>query len=383
MVITQFEPNQAASGRELLVRSGRVIALRLFDLAYEIDLKRAEELWAAGARSASARARLAATPAKAVSFGVPPLALELAPVSVRIDQTDMIAGVTVRLYDFGIAAIALRLSANDLHWGALTRLAIQTDLALGPVAPTAIWDDVLRQLRMVLGEALVRATAVPLQEDYLITVVNRFDESVTATELQERADLVPLLSGEETPLSEGSRRDLLRLRFSYRPDDLVAVAWDRAFIYEPRGDADVADVLEIANAQLLEMRSYDEMLDAELPRMRGMVEAARRRADPLAARRYARLARSLHTLVAEVTEITERVDNALQVTEDVYLARVYAAAIDLFRVPIVTVAVERKLSIIRATYTALHEEAAGARAEMLEIAILALIAIEIILSFLR
>ena len=103
----------------------------------------------------------------------------------------------------------------------------------------------------------------------------------------------------------------------------------------------------------------------------------------LASRRFADLARRLHTLVAEVTELTERVDNALQVTEDVYLARVYATAIELFRVPNVSAAVDRKLAIIREAYTALHSEAAGARAEIMEAAILALIAVEIVLSLLR
>ena len=213
-------------------------------------------------------------------------------------------------------------------------------------------------------------------------MVYAFDQPVTAEALQERVDLVPLLSGEEQPLSEGARRDLLRHRYSYHPDDLAVITWDRAFIYEPQRDTDVADVLEMANAQLLEMRAYDEMLDDELPRMRALVEAARRRANLLAARRYARLARRLHTLVAEVTQLAERVDNALQVTEDVYLARVYAAAMELFRVPNVSAAVDRKLAIIRDTYTALHSEAAGARTELLEIAILALIAVEIVLSLL-
>ena len=183
-------------------------------------------------------------------------------------------------------------------------------------------------------------------------------------------------------MSEGARRDLLRQRFSYHPDDLAVITWDRAFIYEPRRETDVADVLEMANAQLLEMRTYDEMLDDELPRMRDLVEAARGRTNLLAARRYGRLARRLHTLVAEVTALAERVDNALQVTEDVYLARVYAAAMELFRVSNVTAAVDRKLAIIRETYTALHSEAAGARAELLEIVILVLIAVEIVVSLL-
>lgn len=369
--------------RELGVRSGQVVALRLFDLAYEMDLRKAEELWAQRAHRASARSRLVGTPPKAVSFGVPPLALEIGSVTVGLDGADATVLASVRLYDFGIAALSLRFPVSDLPWTDFSALVNRIDRAVGPGADSAVWGDLLEQLRSILGEALDRPTAAPLQEDYLIAVVDSFDEPVTAETLQERADLVPLLSGEERPLAEGARRDLLRHRFSYHPDDLVVITWDRAFILEPQRETDVADVLEMANAQLLEMRTYDEMLDDELPRMRDMVEAARRRTNLLASRRYARLARRLHTLVAEVTELTERVDNALQVTEDVYLARVYAAAIDLFRVPNVSAAVDRKLATIRDTYTALHGEAAGARTELLEVAILVLIAFEIVLSLVR
>jgi len=184
-------------------------------------------------------------------------------------------------------------------------------------------------------------------------------------------------------LSDGARQDLLRQRFSYYTDDLVVLTWDRAFIYEPRGDSDVVDVIEIANAQLLEMRYYDELLDDELPRMYDMVAAERGKLAPLASRRFANLARRFQTLVAEVTELTEKVDNALQVTEDVYLARVYSAALDLFRVSTVSAAVDRKLAIIRDTYSALYDEASGSRAELLEILIVLLIVIEIALALIR
>ena len=370
-------------GSELMVRSGQVVALRLFDLANEIDLKRAETLWARRPEGVSTRSRLVRTPAKAVAFGVAPLTLELDAVALDIGGARVDAVASVRLYDFGIAALSLRLPVQDLAWTHFTGFVNQTDQAIGPAAAADVWEVQLAKLRGLLGNALDRPSAVPLQEDYLLAVVDAFDEPVTAEALQQRADLIPLLTGEERPLSDGARRDLLRHRFSYYPDDLVAITWDRAFIYEPRQETDVADVLEMANAQLLEMRTYDEMLDAELPRMRDMVEAARRHTNMLAARRYARLARGLHSLVAEVSELAERVDNALQVTEDVYLARVYSAAMDLFRVPNVSAAVDRKLAIIRETYTALHDEAAGARAELLEIAIQVLIAVEIVISLVR
>ena len=71
------------SETQLVVSAGVVIALRLFDVAYAIDLARAEALWAAQAR-ASSRLRLTATPPKAMAFGVPPLALALDPVTLEL-----------------------------------------------------------------------------------------------------------------------------------------------------------------------------------------------------------------------------------------------------------------------------------------------------------
>ena len=206
---------------------------------------------------------------------------------------------------------------------------------------------------------------------------------MTAATLQEAVDLAPVLSGERMALSDQARQDLLRKRFSYYRDDLAVLTWDRAFIYEPRGETDVLDVLEVANAQLLEMRYYDELLDDELPRMYDLVETTRRTSGLLSSRRFASLARRLYTLVAEVTELTERVDNALQVTEDVYLARIYTAALDLFRVRIVSAAVDRKLAIIRDTYAALYTEASSGRAAAMELAIVVLIVIEVVLALLR
>jgi hypothetical protein len=365
------------------VRAGQIVALRLFDLAHGIDLQRAEALWAKREQGATARSRLSGTPPKAMSFGVPPLGLDLGSVDLAIGDAVLPASASVRLYDFGVAALSLRLPASELDWDAFTLLANQTDHAIGPNATTDIWSTLLSRVRGPIAEALDRPSLSAAQEDFLIASVDSLDPPMDAASLQARVDLVPLLSGEARPLSDGARHELLRHGFSYYPDDLVLLTWDRAFILEPRGDTDVAEVLEMANAQLLELRTYDEMLDEELPRIQRMVDATRRETRLLASRRYGRLARELHARVAEVTAIAERVDNALQVTEDVHLARIYAAAMELFRVPAVSAAVDRKLAIIRETYTALHGDAAGARAEILEAAIVVMIAFEIVMSFVR
>jgi hypothetical protein len=367
----------------ITVRAGELVAWRLFDIAYAIDLTRAELSWfpyADGGR----RGRLSTAPAKAMAFGVPPLELTLDPVGLMLDGVSVTARVSVRLYDFGVAAFALRVAVEDVAWEAFVARFNALDKALGPSAPDTFWVALRTQLCAAIAPALDRpSTDTSLQEDYLLGTVRSLSEPLDARALGERIDLAALLSGETRKLSEGARRDLLAHSYSYYADDLVLLTWDRAFIYEPRGDSDVADVIEVANAQLVEFRYYDALLDDELPRMYARVQAARGAGSLLAARRFAHLARGLHMLVAETTELTEKVDNALQVTEDVYLARVYSAALGLFRVPALSASVDRKLAIIRDTYAALYEEASSWRSEWLEIAIVLLIVLEVVLTLLR
>jgi hypothetical protein len=359
------------------VSAGAITALRLFDVANAIDLVRAQSLWSAQART-GARTRLTGTPPKAVSFGEPPLGLELPPVTLNLNGRAQAAGVSARLYAFGVVTLSVRLAVEQAAWPDFSGLVNAMDAAIGPGAESPLWGASLGLLRDAISPALDRPMATLLEEDYLVATVHAFETPVAAAALGTDIDLVPLLSGETRTLADGARADLLSRRFSYYTDDLVVLTWDRAFIYEPRRDTDVADVIEVANAQLLEMRYYDELLDDELPRMYDLVEETRRLI--LAPRRFAKLARRLYGLVAEVTELTEKVDNALQVTEDVYLARVYASALDLFRVKLVSAAVDRKLAIIRDTYAALYDEAASARAGLMEAAVVLLIVVEIVLA---
>src|SRR5215471_17484355 len=293
---------QEATASELIVRAGAVVALRLFDIAYSIDLAAVEELWARHRGESARRGRFRATPEKAVAFGVPPVLLALDPLEIAIGGARVPAAVSARCYDFGVVVFAIRVAVADRRWGDYVADVLALDASIGLAADTEIWATLLHNLKAAVAPALVRPSREVLTEDYLIGLVNELGAPLTAAQLQQQADLIPLLSGERRPLSESEQRELLRQAFSYYEDDLVVLSWNRAFIYEPRGDDDVIDVLEVANAQLLEMRYYDDLLDAELPQMYDRVEHARRTFSPLAARRFAHLARRLYTLVAEVTE---------------------------------------------------------------------------------
>jgi hypothetical protein len=142
-------------------------------------------------------------------------------------------------------------------------------------------------------------------------------------------------------------------------------------------------ILEFANALLLELRYYDALLDAELPKLYARIERARRRRPRIFTAGYTRLLASMQTLIAEITELVERAENALKVTDDVYLARIYTAALELYRARTWRAGIDRKLTIIRETYAMLNGEAQARTSELLELTIVLLIVFEIVLSFVR
>ena len=342
--------------------------MRFYDIAYEIDL----EALQATAETAATRIRLQRTEPKAVDFGVPPL--ELALEKVTIPELGLTGEASARVFEFGVASISIRLPVANVDWSEFARLSNAIHHWSVRQEPWPWLDQVMRLVQPHATRADVKPDLI---EDYLIATVSMTSEAVTTEQLLSSDALITLLSGETRALSAAARADLLENNFSYYTNDLAVITWDRAFLYEADGATDVAEVIEVANAQLLELRYYDLLLDEELPRMYRRVEQARK-GFRLLRRSHAKLAHELYAQVAEVTEITERIDNALKVTEDVYLARIYSAVGDLFRLRIWNADVERKLAIIRDTYSALNDDATHARAELLELGIFLLIVFEIV-----
>jgi hypothetical protein len=364
----------------LQVEAGSIVILRLYNIAYAADLGLVDEILRRDATAAAHRRQLTHAEPKAIAFDVPPVQFALGPITATIKSGEVSGYALARIYDFGVTSIGFRFPVSALPWPDFTTTTNELDRWAASAIAGESWSAMLERVRALVGPALLRPSDSELEEDYLLVMINRLNEKLNAAELMQRIDPVPLLTGDLQPLSPGARADLLRHTFSYFQNDLAILSWDRALIYEPTVDSDVADVLEVANAQLLELSQYDDRLNAELPGMYDRVARTRGALRAFARSRYSNLARDLYTFVAEVTETREKVDNALKVTEDVYIARIYSAALELFRIRSRAATVDRKLAIIRDTYQALYDEAATARSEVLTIAIVLLIVIEIVLS---
>lgn len=362
--------------------SGAAVVYRLFDVAYAIDLTRALDLLATYAPE---RVRPVRGEAQALQIRNPPVTVLLGTEALVIDGRPQPAEISARIFDFGVVSLRLRVAMPDgLDWAAFTRFGLAVD---GHDAVTAVVTQQLRLLMERIGPALERPGVADVREDYTVfrvTNAERPDGTMARADELATLDVVPLLLGESRPLSVEARRELLPHRFSYYADDLAILTWESALVVEPgEQDTDLQYVLEFANAQLLELRYYDAILDGELPRMYDAIEAARRKRGVFPGRRFAGPLSRLQTVVADTTEVVEQAENALKVTDDVYLARVHSAALEIFRGRAWRAGIDRKLAILRDSYTMLNHEAQAARSETLEMAIVLLIVAEIVMALIK
>ena len=176
------------------------------------------------------------------------------------------------------------------------------------------------------------------------------------------------------------KEDLLQCRYSYFEDDLVVLNRDNALMIEPSGSMEIADILEFANAQLLELRYYDDVVDRELASIHGAI-SAKGALSIWKIKKYEKLAAKVMNTIVELTGITEKIDTALKVTQDVYYAKIYLAALRLFRVKEWEGGIKKKLDIASHTYEMLCQGIANKRAEMLELVFVIVILLEIALLF--
>jgi len=356
---------------------GAAVIYRLFDVAYAIDLERAAALLAP---SAPERTRPERTEAQALQIANPPVSVTLGQRELTVNGVTRSAQLSARLFDFGVCSLQLELTTPARGpWSEFLTFAHGVERA--PELAAVVTRE-LDNLRERLTPALERPALGPVTEEYVVFRIAGLRDASGTSVLPARAldddQLAHLLLGEERPLAASARSGLLAHRFSYYADDLVVLTWDNALVAEPQAsDRDVEYILEFANAQLLELRVYDALLDDQLPAMYDRIAAARRRTWPLPTRRFQSVLAGLQTRVADVTETVERAENGLKVTDDVYLARVYGAALDLFRATAWRQGIERKLEIFRETYAMLNGEAQSARSELLEIVIIVVIIAEL------
>ena len=353
------------------VSGGVCHVFHAFEAAFSIDLDAAVgRIRGAGRSGLTAGDRNVA----GADFEPRPLRATAEAVPVRIEATASNALVHVTVFDFGAISVRLDLPLA----GNATAMAQLGRALLGNAALRDAARKVASEVLAALGDAAVRPALSERSEDYVVF-------SLPADGGDPRAGLpdgllAGVLRAEEGALSAEEVRDAVSAAIGYGTDDIAVVDWNVAVVVDRRPE-DALAVLEFANVELIEMRWLDDRLD------RALEEAFRAAGESLRGARIlsvqtGRHARRIAELQVDAAALFESVNNALKLFGDQWLARLHQAATHRMHIDDYERSVLRKLETLDSIYGKLRDRQVQVRAEILELVIIALIAIEIIL-FLR
>jgi len=365
---------------ELIFEKAHILCYRIFDIAEELDLERVRQLLSEDTR----RLKLSRENSQYLELPNPPIAYELGKRTLQLRSGVVSVDATARLFDHGAVSIILKVPVPP-H----TELAALTELA-DDLYDSRFVELLSHDLVEGVRKTIVSASQDPhlwdQSESYTVIYAETIAGQPSAEELLQRdGALARLLLGETktVPLARREVEAVTQGRFSYTEADLVIVDWNSAFVYEPSGSNDIPDILEIANAQLLEFRYYDDRLDEHIARIYDEVQSKRRGWATILRSPYRALARETLATLVDLSEFVERVDNSLKIIGDFYLAKVYESAIKRMRVPVWQATVTRKQQLLAQTYNLLKGEVDTDRALSLEATIVILIVSELLFAFLN
>jgi hypothetical protein len=350
--------------------AGSVHAFFLFEVSESINLTAVRSLLGEDARPATLYDK-AAGPS-----GVRYIQAPIVAPGDTLGVTDL-GGFSVRakFYDYGVISLMLSRPFEG-SWDELAGTGqelIEND-SLEDSATAACHRVVERARTALVG---VRPTF--LREDYVALVANSIAGATDAETVLERhgTHIAQMLRGERQPLSRQERDEVLRHRFSYLADDLVVPAYNAAFVYDTAGAAAATlEILEFVNSQLLEFRYHDELLESELTSIYAGLQQPRGVLDRFIGRRANSAARRLHTLYIDVNELADRLENAVKLVGDLYLARLSGLAAARLGLDRWKRNVEEKLTTLNDIHRFAVEQTGMAQGNLLELVIVLILLIE-------
>ncbi|HOT94582.1 MAG TPA: hypothetical protein PK089_05275 [Methanoregulaceae archaeon] len=336
---------------------------RVYDTGDEIDLEELESVLTAD--GSAVLTPFTRTMPTSIWIRDPPLEVRLPPVNVALQNGAYHLDAIARIHQIGAVSISFILHDELADPSSLLPVALAFAGQQGLDTP---FLDALAVVIDLLGPAIgTRPIEPEFYEDHTIYIVDRLDPAF---------DTVALLAGEQIRFSQTTRDEMLKNSLSYSVDDLVILAWDSALLVDPEPPMDLVDVIEYALVLVFELRFYDRVLDRQVQRMYDDIEAADRFSRFRRRREYRRILNRIMETHAEISEVTEVVENQLRVTGDVFYARVYATALRVLRADLWRASVDRRLQVVRDNYRMLSDELNREHANVLEWIIIILIALE-------
>lgn len=343
---------------------------RIYDIGREIDIDWLER--ALAQNYFTARTSFVRVKPKSIMMEDPPLMIHMHPIRVEREGRSFEFSVVARVFDIGVISFCFVHDDRYADYNELENLAF---LFSGQEGLAEYYVQYLKTLGEIIKPHIKNFAIDPeFYEDYTVYVTDRRDDSI---------DPVPLLTGVKAKISPQMRQEVVKNSLSYTVDDLIMLSWDSALICDPESPTDIIDLIEFANVQVLELRYYDRELSRGMEKMYDDIEQADRLSQFRRSRKYHAIMAAQMEMYAEISEIIEKVNNLIKVTEDIYYARVYATALKVLRSGLWSESVTRKIDVIQENYSMLSDEVRIQHSNFLEWVIIILIALEFGLAILQ
>ena len=361
------------------IKKGSILIYRVFDIAEEINLPRVEELLSAANQAGAARSRLkfTLTPRQTIIMRNAPVTLGLGESEINFLNKVTKAEVFVKIWDYGVLSIMFQIPIEEgTTWEQLIDISAQ-------IEQDTFIDEAARirtqELVQVIKPGLLDVHDWPEFEDYCVYFFEEIEGIQNCNDLFTQVDVARLIVAENTvKLSERSRVSILESTFQYAESDLAVIDWNSAVVVEPSGKKEVPEAIEFALTHMMEMRYYDALIDQKLSALYDAIEESRGRTFN---NRFSELSRDASARYIEFSAFIERVDNSFKVVGDFYLARIFRAAGEEFRIPEWEANILRKMGLLANLSELLQGEINVNRSLWLEIIIVVLIAFELITTF--
>lgn len=346
-----------------------LVCMRLFDVGAEVDMAKVTTLAGLKPNPAPLEAQ-SATP-RSSAF---PRPIEVIVPAPEMDIPG--ARVEVRLHAIGVLAIRYRATIEADGVAGLDARLRGLRFQGKPIDESSehLFAGVRHEIANALQATYESGVGVERYDVYCIQVPPTRVPELLAKESDAIAQLITDSAGQS--MVAARRTAAAKHTLQYTLGDAVVIGWDHAVILdEPSEYEDILDVMELANAELLEFRTYDEYLDRRLD---GSFEALDRLWRPGGLFRSARAALAdISRLRVEFARLTDNLHDTGKVFGDWYTAQLHLRLHERFHLASWERAVATKMETLEDMFHLAQEESNHRRSLMLEIAIVLLFVLDL------
>jgi len=356
--------------------SGEVVSFRIYDTGGEIDLSKVKKIF--GQKPEQEKIEFEQLAPKYINISPAPLFVNLKKRTTEIFGRKVELSISARIYEVGAVSVILRISFSEelknlVDFSKPFKISGKDDKKFSD----EIFAEIIKEIKSCISKSYEIET---YPEEYMVFCVREPNMDGSAFLNKNRETIAGILREEKnfSKLFSAEIRDATRATLSYFKNDLVIIDWSVGMIFDPTGKyEDDLLTIELANLQLLELRTYDKLIDKK-------IESAYKDLKSLRGFGFLKPVNKVMLEIAEMRmEMTRYIEDTMNITKffgDYYLAKLYDLLEERLHIDEWQKTVSKKLDNLDEIYELAADRVDVQKSTWLEVLIVLLIVFEIVLA---